>query len=265
MIRDQSILMRRRASAPERISQEARGDFFSIMKTVIFSLVLTIVGFVFLPANAECSSEGKSKSDGSVPPLVDEKACNAELIDRLLTVIEKDIVPLTQEGVKTGNRIFGAAIIRKDDHSLVMAGTHHKDSPLYHGEVYTIKKLYETMKRPAPDECIFITTHESCAMCLAAIAWSGFDNIFYLFSYEDFSDFYKTPYNTEMLEEIFRVKNGNYRKKNSFWTSYNIIDLINKCSGPTKEGFLKRVEKLKTQYVEMTEVYKKSENGSTHP
>ena len=45
------------------------------------------------------------------------------LIDRLLDVIEQDIVPRTAEGVAHGNKLFGAAILRKDDRSLVIAET----------------------------------------------------------------------------------------------------------------------------------------------
>ncbi|RUU66445.1 nucleoside deaminase, partial [Mesorhizobium sp. M7A.T.Ca.TU.009.01.1.1] len=41
------------------------------------------------------------------------------LIDRLLDVIEHDIVPKTADGVTHGNKLFGAAILRKDDRSLV--------------------------------------------------------------------------------------------------------------------------------------------------
>ncbi|TIP99694.1 MAG: nucleoside deaminase, partial [Mesorhizobium sp.] len=43
---------------------------------------------------------------------------DVSLIDRLLDVIEHDIVPKTAEGVAHGNKLFGAAILRKDDRSL---------------------------------------------------------------------------------------------------------------------------------------------------
>ena len=38
-----------------------------------------------------------------------------ELIDRLLTVIEKEIVPKTQKGVREGNKLFGGAVLKKSD------------------------------------------------------------------------------------------------------------------------------------------------------
>ena len=37
------------------------------------------------------------------------------LIERLLDVMEHDIVPKTATGVAAGNKLFGAAILRKDD------------------------------------------------------------------------------------------------------------------------------------------------------
>ncbi len=78
------------------------------------------------------------------------------LFFRMLDVIEADIVPLTARGVTLGNKVFGAAVLRKDDLSLVVAGTNHEAfSPLWHGEVYTIKLFYELQGHPDPSECIF--------------------------------------------------------------------------------------------------------------
>ena len=39
---------------------------------------------------------------------------------------------------------------------------------LYHGEVHTIKRFYEipSQQRPPPKDCIFLTTHEPCSLCL---------------------------------------------------------------------------------------------------
>ena len=67
-----------------------------------------------------------------------------QLIARLLDVIENDIVPLTRDGVRGGNKIFGAAILDKSDLSLVVTGTNAEiENPLWHSEIATIKNLYE--------------------------------------------------------------------------------------------------------------------------
>ena len=48
------------------------------------------------------------------------------LLDKLLNVFNKNILPLTVKGVDSGNKIFGAAIIKKDDYSLVVAGSNNE-------------------------------------------------------------------------------------------------------------------------------------------
>ena len=69
---------------------------------------------------------------------------SAGFVTRLLDVIEQDIVPVTRAGVAGGSKIFGAAILRKSDWSLVLAGTNNEvENPLWHGEVHTLKKFYE--------------------------------------------------------------------------------------------------------------------------
>jgi tRNA(Arg) A34 adenosine deaminase TadA len=45
------------------------------------------------------------------------------LCKRILDVIATDIIPLTRQSIKLGNKIFGAAILKKSDMSLVIANT----------------------------------------------------------------------------------------------------------------------------------------------
>ena len=53
------------------------------------------------------------------------------LLARLFDVIESDLAPLTRAGVSTGNKIFGAAILRKSDLSLVVAEVNNEtENPL---------------------------------------------------------------------------------------------------------------------------------------
>ncbi len=88
---------------------------------------------------------------------------DVSLIDRLLDVIEHDIVPMTAEGVARGNKLFGAAILRKDDRSLVIAETNNEtENPLWHGEVHCLKRFYEMPKAERVDtkDAIFLATHE---------------------------------------------------------------------------------------------------------
>jgi len=45
------------------------------------------------------------------------------LCKRILDVIATDIIPLTRQSAKLGNKIFSAAILKKSDTSLVLAKT----------------------------------------------------------------------------------------------------------------------------------------------
>ena len=124
---------------------------------------------------------------------------------------------VTQKGVRKGNMLFGGAIIRKSDFSTVVAVTNAETgNPLMHGEISAIHAFYDIPRdqRPAAKDCIFICTHEPCPLCLSGITWGGFDNFFYLFSYEDTNDAFNIPHDLRMNAEIFRVANGNYAQKN---------------------------------------------------
>ncbi len=101
---------------------------------------------------------------------------NADLASRLLNVMEHDILPLTEKGVADGNKVFGGALLRKSDLSLVMAQTNNEtENPLWHGEVHLLKCFYEqpVSKTESTRDMIFLSTHEPCTMCMSAIAWAG--------------------------------------------------------------------------------------------
>ncbi len=190
------------------------------------------------------------------------------LIDRLLQTIEDDIVPLTRAGVATGNKVFGAAILRKSDLSLVIAGTNNEtENPLWHGEVHTLKLLYEMPRaqRPAPAECLFLSTHEPCSMCLSAITWAGYDNFHYLFSHEDSRDDFAIPHDLRILKEVFRLEAGGYAKANAYWSSADLVDLIEGCDVEDRSAFRSRVEALKGAYAEMSGIYQANKTDTEIP
>ena len=194
--------------------------------------------------------------------------CNPKLIDRLLGAIENEIVPLTQQGVRQGNKLFGAGMLKKSDLSTIIMETNHETlNPLFHGEVYTINKYYELPKSDHvdPKNVIFIATHEPCTLCSSAITWAGFDNFYYLFSHEDSRDSFNIGHDLKILKEVFKIDPGEYARSNAYWNGYSIVDLVNNCEEKTKQDFLDRIEKLKITYAEMSDIYQKSKGQSDDP
>ena len=97
----------------------------------------------------------------------------------LINTIIEHIIPQTKIAISKGNKIFGAAILKKSDYSLVCVGTNNEiENPLWHGEISALKNFYEIPinERARTKDCIFVSTHEPCSLCLSAITWTGFNN-----------------------------------------------------------------------------------------
>ena len=182
----------------------------------------------------------------------------ARLIDRMLAVLEHDVLPLTREGVGQGNKVFGAAVLRKSDLGLVVAGTNEETrNPLWHGEVSCLNRFWALPREshPAPTECLFVSSHEPCSLCLSAITWSGFDNFYYLFRYEDTRDVFGIPHDLEILREVFRCEDGDYAADNAYWRSYYLGDLMAEGTATQRETWAARVERLRSAYGVVLERY----------
>ncbi|MEX0345355.1 MAG: nucleoside deaminase [Rhizobiaceae bacterium] len=189
-------------------------------------------------------------------------------VNRLLDVIEFDIVPMTEAGVNKGNKLFGAAILRKSDLSLVLAETNNElENPLWHGEIHALKRFYEMSKdkRPDPKDCIFIATHEPCSLCLSAITWTGYDNFYYLFSHEDSRDSFAIPHDLKILKEVFTLDPGGYNTKNEFWESFSIKKLANDLPADEADIIVARIAALTDKYDEMSETYQSSKSDNDIP
>ena len=187
-----------------------------------------------------------------------------ELAARFLDVIEHDVVPLTRAGVERGDKVFGAAILRKSDLSLVIAGTNREtENPLFHGEVATLNVFYEmpAQTRPPSGDCLFLSTHEPCSLCLSAITWAGFDNFYYLFGYGDTRDAFNIPHDLKILSEVFGIENGAYARENGFWRSRGIDELV----GGEDASLIGRIGRLRAIYDQLSTVYQASKGGSGIP
>lgn len=201
----------------------------------------------------------------AVPPGRTMRPEAERLADRFLEVIETDILPLTEAGVAAGNKVFGAAILKKSDYSLVVAASNQeRTNPLFHGEVAALNAFYRLpdATRPATADCLFLATHEPCSLCLSAITWAGFDNFTYLFPYEVTRDAFAIPHDLAILKEVFGIKDGAYRGTNAFWTATALVELIDASSDDAQVAFAERVARIKDAYQRLSSAYQAEKLGS---
>lgn len=191
-----------------------------------------------------------------------------KVLDALLDAMEQKIIPMTEKGVAAGNKIFGAALLRKSDLSVVLAETNNEtENPLWHGEVHTLKRFYEVDgdKRPDSRDLIFLSTHEPCSMCLSAITWAGFDNFYYFFSHEDSRDAFAIPHDLKILKEVFTLEPGGYNAENAFWKSYSIHKLIAQQPEADRTRLQERAASIARKYDDLSAQYQASKGGNSIP
>ena len=185
---------------------------------------------------------------------------------RLLDVIEYDVLPLTERGVASGNKVFGAALLRKSDLSLVIAATNDEtDNPLWHGEINTLNQFYALPDRPPTTDLVFLTTHEPCTLCMSAITWAGFDNYYYFYSHEDSRDAFAIPHDLKILKELFGLEPGGYRRTNAFWTAYSIPALIDSEDEPLRTRLRAQADHIRTRYAGLSQQYQESKGDNDIP
>lgn len=198
-----------------------------------------------------------------------------DLTARLLDVIEHDVVPLTRAGVEHGNKIFGAAILRREDLSLVVAETNNEtENPLWHGEIHAIKRFHELPRadRPEPGDCVFLATHEPCSLCLSGITWAGFDNFSYLFSHQDSADAFAIPHDLAVLTAVYAVPDPDrdapapgrdlYNRTNAYFTS---TDLAATVRDLPDAGLSAQVDRLAREYAALSAAYQAGKDGNDLP
>ncbi|KAF2667126.1 cytidine deaminase-like protein [Microthyrium microscopicum] len=194
------------------------------------------------------------------------------LVSALLSTTENSIVPLTRAQVSSGSKLFGAAILSKSDLSPITVATNNeRDSPLLHGEINCIQTFFASPKegRPATKDCVFFATHEPCSLCLSGITWSGFNEFYYLFTYEDSRDLFGIPYDIDILQEVYRVKaegeteqqfekRSLYNRKNKFFEAKSVADVVSGIEDEKeREKWMGEIKRLKEMYNELSDTYQK--------
>lgn len=173
----------------------------------------------------------EDRSDGVIVTATPRNSprLSATQIRKLLDLIRTDILPLTKAKVATGSKMFGAAILKGNDLTLLHADTNDETTcALFHGEVkciYAWSKTFTTAaeRRETANTAVFLSTHEPCCMCISSILWSGFHTVYYLFSYQTTAA-QGIPYDIQTMHELWGV--NTYRKQNKYLSSIGILDLI---------------------------------------
>ena len=183
--------------------------------------------------------------------------------NKILDIFIEDLIPLTNSSINKGNKVFGGFIVKKSDLSLVSIGTNEETkNPLLHGEISTIFNFFDKNITNMKDY-YFISSHEPCSLCLSAITWAGFDNFYYLFSYESTKGDFKIPHDLKILSEIFKIKDGKYNFKNNYWQSFSIISEINRLG--LHESLSGKILKITEKYNKMSKNYQENKENNKIP
>jgi len=143
--------------------------------------------------------------------------------------------------------------------------------------MHAIKRFHELppASRPDPRDCLFLATHEPCSLCLSGITWSGFDNFYYLFSYEQTRDSFGIPHDIRILQEVYQVPDPDrdavpagrplYNRKNAFFESHDLQQMIAGLDRSSREQLTARVDDLTALYADLSAVYQKEKGGKGIP
>jgi len=176
---------------------------------------------------------------------------DSEMAERFLEVIEDTILPMTKEAVREGHNIFGGAVLKSDDLSLVVAGTNRRGiDPTLHGEMVTIHNFFMGPNHPDPAETLFLATHEPCSMCLSALAWSGFRRIYFLFGYDETRDDFRMGDDLRILAEVFSTTVPT--RSNSFFELVPIRSML--LDLQERGPFTARISKIKKSYKALSDL-----------
>lgn len=200
----------------------------------------------------------------------------AKLLSAILRLVQDTIVPLTREGVASGSKLFGAAVLARSDlRPLTVATNNERLSPLLHGEVNCIQSFFavdfpDPATRPDPRrDCLFFATHEPCSLCLSAIAFAGFGSFYYLFTHDDSRRLFSIPYDIDVLQEVFCVRGGEtgetaegrrlYNRSNKFFEGRSLADVVAEIDDPAeRQKWREETQRVKDMYDSLHQSYQEA-------
>ncbi|MFN1834197.1 nucleoside deaminase [Balneola sp. MJW-20] len=88
---------------------------------------------------------------------------------------------LAREAKELGDGAFGAIVIDESKKVIARAGntTTSENSVTYHAEINAIQQAEYNRGKGKLKGCTLISSAEPCAMCAAAIVWSGLSRVIY--------------------------------------------------------------------------------------
>ena len=95
---------------------------------------------------------------------------------------------------------------------------------------------------------------------------TGFDNFYYLFGYQDTEDKFNIPHDLRILDEVFAVKQGRYRRDNAFWQCFGIDELVDALENSSERAALQaRIADLNQTYDALSAAYQASKSENEIP
>lgn len=100
--------------------------------------------------------------------------------------------------------------------------------------------------------------------------WSGFDNFYYLFTYEDSRDLFSIPYDIQILQEVFRVRAAGesdadlarrplYNRTNKFFTAKSFADLAAELEDEAdRRKWTAEIARVKQLYGQLSQTYQQT-------
>jgi len=104
-------------------------------------------------------------------------------------------------------------------------------------------------------------------LCLSGITWSGFNEFYYMFTYEDSRDLFAIPYDIDILKSVYQVPSEGdtadtlatkplYNRKNKFFTARSLAELIESVEDEEARTKLKgELQRVKQMYDQLSTTY----------
>ncbi|MGZ5378972.1 MAG: nucleoside deaminase, partial [Mycobacterium sp.] len=78
-------------------------------------------------------------------------------------------------------------------------------------------------------------------------------------------DSFGIPHDLLILEEVFGVEDGNYRRANAFWTGYSIRDLVEAEPEPLRTQLIEQDQRIRDVYAGLSQTYQDTKGNNDIP